>query len=89
LASSTGLHGLHSSTTISKIKKKGRKERKKEKERKIRLGAEEMAHLLRAITALTEVLRSTPSKHMVAHNHLYRDLMPSSGVSKDSYSVLT
>jgi hypothetical protein len=26
---------------------------------------------------------------MVAHNHLYWDLMPSSGVSEDSYSVVT
>jgi hypothetical protein len=26
---------------------------------------------------------------MVAHNHLWWDLMPSSGVSEDSYSVLT
>jgi hypothetical protein len=26
---------------------------------------------------------------MVAHNHLYGNLMPSSGVSEDSYSVLT
>jgi hypothetical protein len=24
---------------------------------------------------------------MVAHNHLYLDLVPSSGVSEDSYSV--
>jgi hypothetical protein len=28
------------------------------------------------------------SNHMVAHNHLKWDLIPSSGVSKDSYSVL-
>jgi hypothetical protein len=26
---------------------------------------------------------------MVAHNHPYRDLTPSSGVSEDSYNVLT
>jgi hypothetical protein len=26
---------------------------------------------------------------MVAHNHLQQDLTPSSGVSEDSYSVLT
>jgi hypothetical protein len=26
---------------------------------------------------------------MVAHNHLWRDLTPSSGVSEDNYSVLT
>jgi hypothetical protein len=47
-----------------------------------------MAQWLRALTALPEVLSSIPSKHMVAHNHLYWDLMPSSGVSEDSYSVL-
>jgi len=40
-------------------------------------------------TALPEVLSSIPSNHMVAHSHLYWDLMPSSGVSEDSYSVLT
>jgi hypothetical protein len=32
--------------------------------------AREMAQRLRALTALPEVLSSTPSKHMVAHNHL-------------------
>jgi hypothetical protein len=34
------------------------------------LGAGEMAQWLRALTALTEVLRSIPSNHLVAHNHL-------------------
>jgi hypothetical protein len=29
-----------------------------------------MARWLRALTALLEVLRSIPSNHMVAHNHL-------------------
>jgi hypothetical protein len=43
-----------------------------------------MAQWLRALTALPEVLSSVLSNHMVAHNHL----MPSSGVSEDSYSVL-
>jgi hypothetical protein len=33
-------------------------------------GAGEMAQLLRALTALPEVLSSIPSNHMVAHNHL-------------------
>jgi hypothetical protein len=28
-------------------------------------------------------LSSIPSNHMVGQNHLYRDLMPSSGVSED------
>jgi hypothetical protein len=32
--------------------------------------AEEMAQLLRALTALPKVLSSNPSNHMVAHNHL-------------------
>jgi len=50
-------------------------------------GAGEMAQWLKALTALPEVLSSIPSNHMVAHNHLSWDLMPSS-VSEDSYSVL-
>jgi hypothetical protein len=48
-----------------------------------------MAQWLRAPTALSKVLSSNPSNHMVAHNHLSQDLTPSSGVSEDSYSVLT
>jgi hypothetical protein len=47
-----------------------------------------MAQPLKALTTLPEVLSSIPSNHMVAHNHLYWDLMPSSGVSEDSYSIL-
>jgi len=47
-----------------------------------------MAQWLKALTALPEVLSSIPSKHMVVHNHLQWDLMPSSGVSEDSYHVL-
>jgi hypothetical protein len=39
-----------------------------------------MAQQLRALTALQEVLSSIPSNHMVAHNHLLWDLIPSSGV---------
>jgi hypothetical protein len=54
---------------------------------KLLSGAGEMAQQLRAPTALSKVLSSNPSNHMVAYNHLY--LMPSSGVSEDSYSVLT
>jgi hypothetical protein len=56
---------------------------------KMIIGAGEMAQWLRALTALQKVLSSIPSNHMVAHNHLYWDLMPSSGVSEDSYSVVT
>jgi hypothetical protein len=47
----------------------------------------EMAQWLRTLSVLPEVLSSTPSNHMVAHNHLYQDPTPSSGVSEDS--VLT
>ena len=47
-----------------------------------------MAQRLRALTALLEALSSIPSNHMVAHNHLKWDPMPSSGVSEDSNSVL-
>ena len=52
-------------------------------------GSEEMVQWLRALTALPEVLSSTPSNHVVDHNHLQWDLTPSSGVSEDSNSVLT
>jgi hypothetical protein len=37
-----------------------------------------MAQQLRPLTALLKVLSSNLSNHMVAHNHLQRDLMPSS-----------
>jgi hypothetical protein len=55
---------------------------------RLMLRAGEMAQWLRALTALPEVLSSIPSNSMVAHNHLQWDLMPSSGVSEDSYSAL-
>jgi hypothetical protein len=38
--------------------------------RKNSIGAGEIAHRLRALTVLPEVLSSIPSNHMVAHNHL-------------------
>ena len=47
-----------------------------------------MAQWLRALTAVPEVLISIPSNHMVPHNHLQWDPMPSSGVFEYSYSVL-
>jgi hypothetical protein len=47
-----------------------------------------MAQQLRALPALPEDLSSIPSNHMMAHKYLLWDLMPSAGVSKDSYSVL-
>jgi hypothetical protein len=52
-------------------------------------GWREMAQQLRALTPLPEVLSSNPSNDMVAHNHLKWDLMPFSGVSEDSYNVIT
>ena len=42
-------------------------------------GAGEMAQRLRAWTALPEVMSSIPSNHMMVHNHLQRDLIPSCG----------
>jgi hypothetical protein len=47
-----------------------------------------MAQWLRALAVLLKVLSSNSSNHMVPHNHLYWDPMPSSGMSEDSYSVL-
>jgi hypothetical protein len=47
-----------------------------------------MAQSLRALTALPEVLSSFLSNHVVAHNHLWWDPMPSSSVFEDSYSIL-
>jgi hypothetical protein len=52
------------------------------------MGAGELAQRLRALTVLPKVLSSIPSNHMVAHNILSWDLMPSSGVSEDSNSVV-
>ena len=53
--------------------------------------AGEIAQWLRALTAVSEVLSPIPSVHMVAHSHLQRDLMPSSGIKayvqiEDSYT---
>jgi hypothetical protein len=39
--------------------------------------------------ALPEALSSIPSNHMIAQNHLWWDLMLSSGVSEENDSVLT
>jgi hypothetical protein len=47
------------------------------------LGAEEVGQQLRALAALPEVLSSILSNHMVSHNYLYWDPMP----SFDSYRV--
>jgi hypothetical protein len=46
-----------------------------------------MAQQLRALTILPEVMSSISSNHMVTYNHLNWDLMPSSGVSEDSYNI--
>jgi hypothetical protein len=47
-----------------------------------------MAQLLRALTALPEVLSSITINHMVAHNHLSWDPSPSSGMFESSDDVL-
>jgi hypothetical protein len=47
-----------------------------------------MVQWLRALTVLPEVLSSIQSNHMVVHNRLQWNLMPFSGVSEASYSVL-
>ena len=46
-----------------------------------------MAQQLRALAALPEVLNSIPRNHMVAHNHLEWDLMPSSSMFVNIHSV--
>jgi hypothetical protein len=51
--------------------------------------AGEMSQRLRALIALLEVLSSIPSNHIVVHNHLEWDPIPSPGVSEDSDSVFT
>jgi hypothetical protein len=48
--------------------------------RKIKLGAGEMAQRLRVV-ALPEVLSLILSNYIMAHNHLQRDPMPSSGTA--------
>jgi hypothetical protein len=53
------------------------------------MGAGEMAQQLTTLSALPEVLSSIPSNHTMSQNHLQWDLVPSSGVSEDSYSVVT
>ena len=50
--------------------------------------AGEMAQQLRALSVLLEVLSSICSNHMVAYKDLPWELMTSSGVSEDSYSIL-
>jgi hypothetical protein len=47
-----------------------------------------MAQWLAALAALPQVLSSIPMDHMVAQNHLWWDLMPSSGMPEESHSVL-
>ena len=60
-----------------------------EEEKESRVGAAVMVQWLGTLTALSEVLSSIPSYHMVAHNHLEWDPMSSSGGSEDSDSELT
>jgi len=47
-----------------------------------------MTQSFRALNAFPEVLSSIPSNRMVDHSHLKWYLMPSSGVSEDSNSLL-
>jgi len=42
-----------------------------------------MDQWLKALTLLQEAPSSIPSTHMVAHNHLYWDLIPCPGVYED------
>jgi hypothetical protein len=48
--------------------------------RSVALGWRDGSEGLRALFAFPEVLSFIPSHHSVAHNHLYEDLMPSSGM---------
>ena len=41
-----------------------------------------MAQTLRALVILTQAMRSITSKHMVAQNNMYWDLVPSSGLQE-------
>jgi hypothetical protein len=62
----------------ARVKKKTKKQKqnniknnnKKKTKQKNKKRAGEMAQLLRALTAVPEVLSSIPSNHMLAHNHL-------------------
>ena len=60
-----------------------------EEEKESRVGAAVMVQWLGTLTVLSEVLSLIPSYHMVAHNHLEWDLMPSSDVSEDCDNVCT
>jgi hypothetical protein len=44
-------------------------EREQTEQEKYRIGLERWLSGLRALTALSEVMSSNPSNHMVAHNH--------------------
>jgi hypothetical protein len=55
----------------------------------IQQGAGEMAQWLRVPTALPKVLSSNPTTTWWLTTIRNKNLMPSSGVSEDSYSVLT
>ena len=47
-----------------------------------------MTQHVKTLINLVKVLSSNPNKHMVANNHQSWDMMPSSGVSEDSNSIL-
>jgi hypothetical protein len=66
---------------IQKIsKQKLREPRWLKKFKKTKWGTREMAQPLRELSAVPEVLSSISSNFMVAHNHLYWDPIPSSGM---------
>ena len=48
----------------------------------------EIAQLLKARPSFMDHESSNPSDHMVAHNYLWWDLTPSSGMSEDNYNIL-
>ena len=49
---------------------RGEEEKRKGREREGRKKDRDMAHQLRVLTALTEVMSSNPSNYMVSHSHL-------------------
>jgi hypothetical protein len=77
--SDDGIKNVVGSDNKVRKRKKKRKFYKKEKgDMGWSVGAGKMIHHLRGLAAFPEDLSSIPSNHMMAHNPLYWDLMPSS-----------
>jgi hypothetical protein len=76
-------------TNKKKPKKKKKQKTKKTKKQKNKKRKKERKENTWALTALPEDIRSNLSNHVVAHNRPEWDRMPISGVSEESYSVLT